>query len=473
MNIFLTGATGYIGKRLLPRLVKEGHFVYCAVRDLQRFKIPEVLASRVKAIQVDLLDDEWYKDFDIEVDVAYYLVHSMSRNENYYTFEARCAMNFRLAMEKYGVDQVVYLSGIANEDELSKHLSSRRNVERILHEGLYHNTTFRAGIIIGSGSASFEIIRDLAEKLPIMITPKWLKTRCQPIGIRDVLDYLLLAAGNEKVFDQVFDIGGKDILTYKEMLLGFAKSRNLKRWIFTVPVMTPKLSSYWLYFVTSTSYSLAKALVSSMKVEVVCKEGDIQAFIPMEVLSYSEALDMANQRIQNADILSTWKDAFISGDLEMNLSDFIEVPKFGCFKDKTIMKYKDKAASIENIWAIGGDTGWYHAQWLWNLRGLLDKFAGGVGLQRGRTHPVTISEGDSIDFWRVIYANKEEGRLLLIAEMKLPGEAWLEFKFVDDCFLLEATYRPRGIVGRLYWYLVVPFHGYIFKGLSKAIVGVK
>ena len=157
----------------------------------------------------------------------------------------------------------------------------------------------------------------------------------------------------------------------------------------------------------------------------------------------------------------------------MNLSDFIEVPKFGCFKDKTIMKYKDKAASIENIWAIGGDTGWYHAQWLWNLRGLLDKFAGGVGLQRGRTHPVTISEGDSIDFWRVIYANKEEGRLLLIAEMKLPGEAWLEFKFVDDCFLLEATYRPRGIVGRLYWYLVVPFHGYIFKGLSKAIVGAK
>ena len=330
-------------------------------------------------------------------------------------------------------------------------------------------TTLRAGIIIGSGSASFEIIRDLVEKLPIMITPIWLKTKCQPIGIRDVLSFLTNAMFNEKVYDQHFDIGSPNILSYKEMLLGYAEARGLKRRIYVVPVMTPKISSYWLYFITSTSYRLATSLVHSMKVEVVCEESNINELLDVQPMSYKRALEYTLNAVDENKTVSSWKDALVSGNFKKRLSDFSEVPTNGCFVDQREMKFNDKDRTIRKIWSIGGNTGWYYGNWLWRIRGFLDKVFGGVGLRRGRTHPTEISRGDAIDFWRVLNADQEKGRLLLFAEMKLPGEAWLEFKIDGENVVQTATFRPKGLWGRMYWYSVFPFHGFIFRGMLKRI----
>jgi len=473
MKVLLTGANGYIGKRLINTLVEDGHEVICCVRDAKRFNPAEILLPKINVIEIDLLEKETLTKIPKDIDGAYYLVHSMSSSSEYESLEKQCAVNFREAMDSTNVKQVLYLSGIVNEKELSKHLSSRKNVEKELEKGKYKLTTLRAGIIIGSGSASFEIIRDLVEKLPIMITPKWLNTKCQPIGIKDVIEFLSAALFQEDTYGQNFDIGGPDILTYKEMLLGFAKERKLKRKIWTVPIMTPKLSSYWLYFVTSTSYKLASSLVNSMKVEVVCRDSRINELLSIQPISYQKSLELAFARIKNNAVLSSWKDAYASSGFNDNINDFIEVPTFGCFRDVRASEIVDKHQTINKIWSIGGSTGWYAGNWLWKLRGYMDKMAGGVGLRRGRTNPDTIQAGDALDFWRVLYANKEEGRLLLFAEMKLPGEAWLEFKIHQNKLVQTATFRPLGLAGRLYWYAVFPFHGYIFKGMIEAITKQK
>ena len=469
MKILLTGATGYIGKRILPVLVQKGYQVVCCVRDKNRFNPPASIKNYLEIIEVDLLKKETLNKIPKDIDGAFYLVHSMSNSSNYENLELESAKNFRAHLEKTDVKHIIYLSGIINETELSKHLESRKNVENELSKGSYNFTTLRAGIIIGSGSASFEIIRDLVEKLPIMITPKWLTTKCQPIAIADVITLLTESLFNPKTYNHNFDIGGPDILTYKGMLLGFAKVRGLNRRIFIVPVMTPKLSSYWLYFVTSTSYKLAVALVHSMKIEVIAKDNSIKDIIKIENLSYSEALKRTFSKIKNNEIISSWKDAFISGDLTINISDFINVPEFGCFKDKKSIPITNFEKCRDNIWKIGGENGWYKANLLWRLRGFMDKIFGGVGLRRGRTHPTEISTGDTLDFWRVVYANKQEGRLLLLAEMKLPGEAWLEFKIEKNILYQTATFRPKGILGRMYWYSVVPFHHIVFSGMIKNI----
>ncbi|OIQ30443.1 MAG: epimerase [Bacteroidetes bacterium MedPE-SWsnd-G2] len=469
MNILLTGATGYIGKRLLPLLIKEGHNVICCVRDKSRFNPPTSLQSKLTVLEIDLLDKSSLEKIPTDIDVAFYLVHSMSASDNYSDLETQCATNFQSRLSLTKVKQVIYLSGITNETVLSKHLTSRQTVENQLQKGSYNLTTFRAGIIVGSGSASFEIIRDLVEKLPIMITPKWLNTKCQPIGISDVLLILTSAINHPKTFNQNFDIGCNDILTYKQMLLQFAEVRNLKRRIFIVPVMTPKLSSYWLYFVTSTSYNLARSLVESMKVEVICRNHDIMNILKITPISYKEAIKKAFTKIENNDIVSSWKDSYSSSDTSVNITEFINVPSFGCFKDKRKKHISDLEQTKSKIWRIGGKTGWYYGNALWRMRGLIDKVFGGVGLRRGRTNVDTIAVGDALDFWRVIYADKTEGRLLLFAEMKLPGEAWLEFKVEDQSLIQTATFRPLGLAGRLYWYAVLPFHGLIFNGLITAL----
>lgn len=469
MKILLTGATGYIGKRLLSALVQQGMHVVCCVRDVNRFHPLEVLRPHLTVIEVDLLDPLSLERIPKDIDAAYYLVHSMSSSKNYEALEQRSALNFRKALTGTSVKQVIYLSGIINDNALSQHLNSRRKVELELKKGSYHLTTLRAGIIIGSGSASFEIIRDLVEKLPVMITPKWLNTNCQPIAIADVIYFMTHALLNERTYDESFDIGGQDILTYKQMLLLFAQVRGLKRGIYTLPVMTPRLSSYWLYFVTSTSYKLAIALVDSMKVEVVCKGRKLTEIIPREVLSYEEALERAFAKIERNAIASSWKDAFASGDISFTISDFIQVPVYGCFIDRKSRNIIDRAICIERLWQIGGERGWYYATWLWKLRGIIDKVFGGVGLKRGRTNSDKITAGDAIDFWRVLYANKTEGRLLLFAEMKLPGEAWLDFHIKNGKLHQVATFRPKGLLGRIYWYMVLPFHGFIFNGMIRKI----
>ena len=470
MRILLTGATGYVGKRLLPVLVKNGHHVTCCVRDVDRFSPPDSVREFIDIIEVDFLEKESLSKIPKNLDAAFYLIHSMSSSNEYEKLEELSARNFLTSLQGSSVQQVIYLSGIVNTDSLSKHLQSRKNVENILKSGPFALTTLRAGIIIGSGSASFEITRDLVEKLPIMITPKWLNTRCQPIGIRDVLEFLEKALLNEKVFGQNFDIGGPDILTYREMLLEFAKFRKFKRRIYTVPIMTPRLSSYWLYFVTSTSYNLASSLVDSMKIEVVCRDSKINEILDIQPEKYTKTLERAFSKIDSNQIVSSWKDSQVSGVKEFDITDFIDVPTFGCFKDVKKRKVVGRDAVVDKIWSIGGNNGWYYANALWKLRGFIDKLYGGVGLRRGRTSPTSLESGDALDFWRVLYANKDQGRLLLFAEMKLPGEAWLEFKINGDQLIQTATFRPHGLLGRLYWYSVLPFHGVIFKGMINKIV---
>lgn len=469
MRILLTGATGYIGKRLLPVLVKNGHQVVCCVRDVNRFSPPESVKAFIEIIEVDFLDGNTLENIPSDIDAAYYLIHSMSTSNEYEKLEEESAHNFNKGLLRTSVKHVIYLSGIVNQESLSKHLKSRKNVENILSNSNFKLTTLRAGIIIGSGSASFEIIRDLVEKLPVMVAPKWLETKCQPIGIRDVLTLLDKSLMNEKVYDQNFDIGGPDILTYKEMLLDFAKFRKLKRSIYTIPIMTPKLSSYWLYFVTSTSYNLATSLVSSMKIEVVCRNTKINEILNVKPETYKKTLSRAFAKIDSNQIVSSWKDSQVSGVMEFNITDFVDVPTFGCFMDIREKKITSRENVIDKIWGIGGTNGWYYANFLWKIRGYMDKLVGGVGLRRGRTSPISLSSGDALDFWRVLYADKSEGRLLLFAEMKLPGEAWLEFKLVNNKVVQTATFRPQGILGRLYWYSVLPFHGIIFKGMLNEI----
>lgn len=474
MKILLTGVTGYIGKRLLIQLLEEGHHIVCSVRDQKRFgtQLFKNNLDQIEVIENDFLDEKTLDNIPQDLDAAYYLIHSMSSNEgDFEEKEKISAENFRKALEKTKVQQVVFLTGIINEEKLSKHLQSRKNVEEALQSSNYGLTSLRAGIIVGSGSASFEIIRDIVEKLPIMITPKWLNTKCQPIAIRNVIQYLNGVLGKEFTYNQHYDIAGTDVLTYKQMLLQYAEIRGLKRTIFIVPVMTPKLSSYWLYFVTSTSYFLAQNLVDSMKIDVVATRNDLAEKLGIHLFSYQEAIKLAFDKIKQNNVLSSWYDSFTSQFHTRQVWQYLEVPDEGCFKDIREVKTDDETATLNRIFSIGGTTGWYYADFLWRIRGFLDKVFGGVGLRRGRRNMTELEAGDSVDFWRVLYADKDKKRLLLFAEMKLPGEAWLEFKIKDGILHQEATFRPLGLSGRLYWYSVLPFHGLIFNGMLKKLAG--
>lgn len=471
MRILLTGANGYIGMRLLPQLLEQGHDVICAVRNKHRFTSNEELREKVEIVEIDYLEDSKAPEGIKNIDAAYYLIHSMTGStEDFDKQEAQAATNFNKMMSETSVEQVIYLSGIINEEELSKHLKSRKAVEEILYKGDFKVTVLRAAIIVGSGSSSFEIIRDLCEKLPVMVTPKWVDTRIQPIAIRNVIQYLIRVIGCEECYNESYDIGGPDILTYKEMMLQYAEVRKLKLWIIRVPVMSPKLSSYWLYFVTSTSYKLAQNLVDSMSVEVITKDTRLQELLNVDLIPYKEAIRMAFYKIEQNEVISSWKDSMSSGRFRRELNKYIQIPKYGCMQDKKSKQIRDTEEVLERVWAIGGLTGWYYGNWLWKIRGYLDKLFGGVGLRRGRTHTTKLHAGDSLDFWRVLLADKEEKRLLLFAEMKVPGEAWLEFKIDDNNVLHQnATFRPKGLLGRAYWYAMYPFHFFIFEGMINKI----
>lgn len=472
MKILLTGATGYIGRRLLPALVEQGHEITCAVRDQARLDISAFTDAKINVIEADLTRTESLAQLPKDIDVAYYLVHSMSNSGDFSKAELESAENFSAYLDTTAAKQLIYLSGIINEKELSKHLESRKAVENTLKKGKVPLTVLRAGIIIGSGSASFEIIRDLVEKLPIMVAPKWLKTKCQPIAIRNVIEFLTGVLAKKETFNKHFDIYGPDLLTYKQMLAQFAEVRKLKRKIIIVPVFTPKLSSYWLYFVTSTSYALAKNLVDSMKVDVIPEKNNLAQELNIKTIPYKKAIDMAFEKIEQNMVLSTWSDSTSNKIFRNGLSKHIEIPKFGVLADKQQMKATDPEQALKRIFAIGGKTGWYYANWLWGFRGFLDRLFGGVGLRRGRKNAEKIASGEALDFWRVILSSKTQKRLLLYAEMKLPGEAWLEF-CIDEKGIVHqtATFRPLGIAGRLYWMAMLPFHYFIFRGMLKKITG--
>ncbi len=474
MKILLTGANGYIGMRLLPQLLALGHQVVCAVRDAERLSVDVEIRSQIEVIEIDFLQEMVPGLLPSDIDAAYFLIHSMSSStKEFDAMESATAHHFNGYLANTNAKQVIYLSGIANEENLSKHLWSRKNVEGILAQGTFALTVLRAGIIVGSGSSSFEIIRDLCEKLPFMITPKWVLTKTQPIAIRDVIHFLTGVLGNDQAYGS-FDIAGPNVLSYKQMMQQYAKVRGFKNWIVTVPIMTPKLSSYWLYFVTSTSYKLAMNLVDSMKIEVIARDNRLQQLLGIKTHTYAAAIDMAFKKIAQNLVVSSWKDSMVSGRFNKDLGKYIQVPKYGVLKDVQQRVVTNPDQVLKNIWRIGGDHGWYYGNWLWKTRGLLDKAIGGVGLRRGRTHPDKLFPGDSLDFWRVLLADKKEKRLLLFAEMRLPGEAWLEFKIDTDNVLHQtATFRPRGLRGRLYWYSIVPLHYFIFGGMIRNIAKAK
>ncbi len=480
MKILLTGATGYIGKRIIPALLNEGHEIICCVRDKDRFPAEGVYSNQnIKLYEADFLKEIPDTELTKDIDAAYYLIHSMSSNNNdFEKLEIEAANNFIKLVSNTTVKQIIYLGGITNEGRLSKHLRSRKKVEEVLKAGGIPVTSIKAGIIVGSGSASFEIIRDLVEKLPVMIAPRWLNTKHQPVAIRDVIKYLSGVLLREETYNKSYDIGGPDILTYKEMLLQFAEERKLKRYILTIPLMTPRLSSYWLYFVTSTSYKLAVNLVNSMKIELIAKNNELQKLLDIKPTSYKKALEYAFQNIEQNNVVSSWKDALISSYSDNSLLNHINVPVNGCYSDvrkKNIGNNRDQV--LDKIWSIGGKHGWYYGNWLWEIRGILDKMFGGVGLRRGRTNEHTINTGDTVDFWRVLAADRLNARLLLYAEMKLPGEAWLEFKILKEdnnySLVQTATFRPKGLLGRLYWYSVFPFHYFIFNGMADNLIRIQ
>jgi uncharacterized protein YbjT (DUF2867 family) len=475
MNILITGATGYIGRRLLNVLLQRDIQLYGLIRDKKRLGEEWLNQTTIKWIEGDLLKPDQLPELPSKIDVAFYLVHSMGASfKEFETLEEKAAKNFCLWVDKTKVNQIIYLSGIVNDDSLSRHLQSRKNVEEILRSSGINTTILRAAIIIGSGGASFEITRDLVEKLPVMIAPRWIDTLCQPIAIRNVIDYLTGVMLQEDSYNRIFDIGGPDVLTYKDMMLQFAEVRGLRRWIIKVPVLTPNLSSLWLFFVTSTSFNLARSLVESMNIEVTVKNKGIEEIVPVDLIPYKDSIRLAFDKIKQNEVISSWKDAISGGDISPKMSKYVDLPKFGGLHDSRKVSLHGKVEeAIDRIWSIGGESGWYYGNWLWQIRGFMDQMVGGIGLRRGRRSPSDLKPGDALDFWRVLFADKNEGRLLLYAEMKLPGEAWLEFKIdhsQQQAVLIQtATFRPNGLLGRLYWYLILPFHELIFRKLAQVL----
>jgi uncharacterized protein YbjT (DUF2867 family) len=472
-RILVTGANGFIGKRLVYHLLDKGHEVFALVRvkgTVFKTKQP----SHLKLIHGDICFPNEMEPLPEGLDAAYYLVHSMgSLVENLVEAEVAVAKTFVSLMETTSVKQIVFLGGIIeNEQELSPHLSARLAVEKVLRSSFIPSTMLRASLIIGSGSASFEIIRDLCEKLPIMIAPKWVKSFCQPIGIRDVLFYLEGVLLFEASYNKTFDIGGPDAMTFKDVLQRYAKYRKLTRFIIDIPVLTPKLSSYWLVLVTSVRYSLCSYLVESMKHSTRKLNFSIDAILPHICLTYEQTLELTFQKISQNEVISTWMDAWDVKKVNKDLQNYIEVPSEGCLKEKQEVQIIIPIADVKTrIWSLGGDKGWYALNWAWRLRGLFDKLIGGIGMNRGRRHPTELQAGDTIDFWRVILADETKPHLILYAEMKLPGEAWLEFEVDREKMILRqiVTFRPKGIWGRTYWYLLMPIHLIIFKNMAHAI----
>lgn len=470
-KVLVTGATGFIGRRLVLLLLEQGHFVYALSR-IRGIDLRGLYHPNLKVLWGDFQNTETMDPWPEEIEAAYYLIHSMAEDvSNLLSEEEKHAAHFVEKINQTKCKQVLYLGGIIQEGRsLSPHLLSRKNVEEVLKKGKPSLTVLRASIIIGAGSASFEIIRDLVEKLPLMVAPKWVNTKCQPIAVSDVLYYLSMSLLEPSLYNQTYEIGGPEVMTFKEVLLRYAAFRGLKRWIISVPVLTPRLSSYWLVFITSVRFSLCFYLVESMKCDSYCTDERIFKALPHSCLSFEESLKRAFETIETREIPSTWMDAWVVDKGRADIRDLLEPPKEGCFKDIQIVLIKGSAQDvIGRVWSLGGDKGWYGLNWAWKLRGLIDKLFKGSGMNRGRRHPTEIAVGDPIDFWRAIKVDKESGYLLLFAEMKLPGKAWVEFRLEGKEFYQTAFFLPKGILGRLYWYCMLPFHFFIFKKMARKL----
>jgi uncharacterized protein YbjT (DUF2867 family) len=471
----VTGATGYIGGRLIPELLNAGYQVRVLVRHSERLKYQPWLKS-VDVIEGDATDSIAVLKSLSGVTVAYYLLHALMAKGDFETQEAELARIFSTAAKSQKIKRIVYLGGIiSDKSALSAHLQSRADTGEILRNSGVPTIELRAGVVIGSGSASFEMLRYLTERLPFMITPKWLNVRIQPIAVRDVLRYLVGAAAIDKKISGAFDIGGPDVFSYKEMMQRYAEAAGLrKRIIIPVPVMTPKLSSGWVGLVTPVPYTLAKRLVSSLKNEVVASPSDIRKLVPDPkngLTDFKTAVKLALVKIKDAKVDTRWSNASVPGTPSEPLPTDPDWAGGTLYKDVRILHSTDSVATVwKRIEAIGGDNGYSTATWAWEIRGLVDKIFGGVGLRRGRRDPNFLQVGDALDFWRVEHLEKNKV-LRLRAEMKMPGLAWLEFGVEAEgkgCVITQvAIYAPRGLMGHAYWWSVWPMHGIVFPSMIK------
>ncbi len=477
-RIVVLGATGYVGGRLVPKLLEEGYEVRACSRSLDKLKSRFwAKHTKLQFAQVDVADQSSLIDALKDCDIAFYLVHSMNtETADFEKADREAAQHMIHASKVSGLKRIIYLSGLGQErSDLSKHLKSRHEVSDILKSGSVPVTVLRAAMIIGSGSASFEILRYLVERLPMMITPRWVSTPNQPIAIRNVLEYLSGCIKYPQTAGKTFDIGGNEVISYLDLMRIYAEEAGLpKRLIIPVPVLTPRLSSLWIHLVTPVPSYIARPLAEGLRNPVVCENNNIQQIIKQDLLDCREAIQLALVRVHNNDVQTSWVDAGRANDF----ASFHEGdPKWSggtILEDKRQRTIK---ASKEKVWAvvsgIGGEHGWYHGTWLWVLRGFIDRLVGGVGLGRGRRNSEEILPGDALDFWRVISV-KENDHLSLVAEMKIPGFAFLDFKIIGidegSCQLVQhAQFAPKGLFGIMYWYFLVPIHEYVFGGMIRKI----
>ncbi|WBB63362.1 SDR family oxidoreductase [Streptomyces sp. WMMC500] len=481
LTCLVTGASGYLGGRLVPELLEAGHRVRCLARSPDKLR-DHPWAGEAEVVRGDVTDEESTAAAMRGIDVAYYLVHALGSGAGFEETDRRAAHVFARQAHAAGVRRIVYLGGLTPrgvpERELSPHLRSRAEVGRIFLDGPVPATVLRAAIVIGSGSASFEMLRYLTERLPVMVTPRWVHTRIQPIGVRDVLRYLVGSATMPRDVDRAFDIGGPDIVSYRQMMSRYAETAGLrKRLVVPVPVLTPGLSSHWIGLVTPVPAAIARPLTESLRHEVVCQEHDIARYVPDlpgRPLSFDEALALALRRVGEARVPTRWSSAAVPGAPSDPLPTDPDWAGGSLYEDDRQLSV---GVSPERLWkvieGIGGENGWYSFPLAWAVRGRLDRFAGGVGLRRGRRDAERLRVGDSLDFWRV--EEIEPGHLLrLRAEMRMPGLAWLEMYAEQDVdgrtrYRQRALFHPRGLLGHAYWWSVFPFHNIVFGGMARNI----
>ena len=480
MRILVTGSTGYIGGRLAPRLAEAGHDVRVLVRDPLKLR-DAPWADDVDVVTGDLTDAAAVARAVDGIDVIYYLVHAMGARGDFEQLELTVANNVATAANAAGVKRIVYLGGLHPDvpvDELSRHLRSRAMVGQVLLDSGVPTIAFQAGVVIGSGSASFEMIRHLTEVLPYMPAPKWVRNFIQPIAVRDVLYYLTEAASLPREVNRTFDIGGPDVLRYGQMMNGYALEAGLRqRPIASLPVLTPWLASQWVNLVTPIPRALAVPIIASLQFDCVVRESDIHSFIPDPdggLTGYRTAVRLALAKMNDGEVETSWQNSTVAG------APSNAIPSDPNWSGHTVyvdLKERHSPAPVERLWevveGIGGEHGWYSFPLAWALRGWADKLVGGVGLRRGRRNPSKLAVGEALDFWRV--ETLERGHLLrLRAEMKVPGLAWLEMTTTDDGaggshYRQRAVFFPSGLGGRLYWYAILPFHGVIFSGMANRI----
>lgn len=472
-EIFLTGATGYVGGRLAPKLLECNYRVRCLAREPRKLaERPWRNSSRVTVVEGNIEDVDALAEKMQGCDVAYYLIHSMiSSGGEYAERDRRLATTFAEAAAKAGVQRIIYLGGLGElGDGLSEHLRSRREVEEVLASTGVPVTTFRAAMIIGSGSASFEILRYLVERLPVMVTPRWVKTECQPIGIADVLHWLVTCIETPETIGETIEIGGSDVLPYQQLMQVCGKELGLRRRIIVpLPVLTPRLSSLWISLVTPVNYRIARPLADGLRNRVVVTKNPAQDYMPHEPLSVQEAIHRSVQRTKSGEVPTRWSAAGpIPGDPDWAGGKV--------FKDERTVEIDASTSSVfAAVCRIGGGHGWYAADILWRIRGWMDQMVGGPGLRRGRRNPERVEFGEALDFWRVVGIERDRS-LLLLAEMKLPGVARLEFHLEPlgeqqerTELTMTARFRPKGLSGILYWYAVLPFHHFVFNGMLQGI----